>query len=114
MPVKGAQQTIEQAVMSWPGVTKHRHRFGGQEYRLGEQREIGHTHGDAAVDIPVPIKLRDEWIAAGRAGPHQALPEIGAVSVFLRQAADVARAIELLRISYDLAVEQKSRGSIKA
>jgi Family of unknown function (DUF5519) len=64
------------------------------------------------VDIPVPIKVRDEWIAAGRAEPHQALPEIGAVSVFLREADDVTRAIELLRISYEMAVEQKSRGRL--
>ena len=62
------------------------------------------------VDIPVPIKVRDEWIAAGRAEPHQVFPDLGAVSVFLREPEDVARTIELLRLSYDLAVEQKSRG----
>jgi hypothetical protein len=110
MPINGAHVTIARAVMSWPGVTKHRHRFGGEEYRLGERREIGHVHGDAVVDIPVPIKLRDEWIAAGWAEPHQALPEIGAVSLFLREPADVDRAVELLRISFELAVEQKARG----
>jgi len=113
MPVKGAHLTIAGAVMSWPGVTKHRHRFGGEEYRLGERREIGHVHGDAVVDIPVPIKLRDEWIEAGQAEPHQALPEIGAVSITLREPADVARAVELLRVSFEMAVEQKTRGSVR-
>jgi hypothetical protein len=114
MPVKGARQAIAKEVMSWPGVTTHRHRFGGAEYRLGERREIGHIHGDAVVDIPVPIKIRDEWVAAGRAEPHAVLPEIGAVSIFLREPEDVGRAIELLRISYDLAVKQKSRGAVKS
>jgi hypothetical protein len=110
MPVKGAAKTIAEEVESWPGITAHRHRFGGTEYRLGERREIGHTHGDAVVDIPVPIRVRDELIAAGRAERHQAVPEIGAVSVYLRQPEDVVRAIEILRLSYDLAVAQKARG----
>ncbi len=110
MSVKGASETIAKEVTSWPGITTHRHRFGGAEYRLGEHREIGHIHGNEVVDIPVPIKVRDEWIAAGRAERHQALPEMGAVSVYLRGPEDVARAIELLRISYDLAIEQKASG----
>ena len=110
MPVQGARQQIEEVILNWPGVTKHRHRFGGAEYCLGERREIGHTHGDAVVDIPVPIKVRDEWLAAGRAERHHVLPDIGAVSVFLRKPEDVAPAIELLRLSYDLAVAQKARG----
>jgi hypothetical protein len=109
MPVKGAQKLITESVMRWPDVTKHRHRFGGTEYCLGERREIGHVHGDAVVDIPFPIKVRDELIAARRAELHHFVPEIGAVSFFLRKAEDVERAIELLRLSYDLAVRQKKR-----
>ena len=35
--------------------------------------------------------------------------QIGAISVVLREADDVPRAIELLRLSYELAVKQKSR-----
>ena len=107
MPVKGARKMISQSVMSWPGVTKHPHRFGGTEYCLGERREIGHIHGDEQVDIPFPIKVRDELIAAGRAELHHVLPKIGAVSLFLREREDVLRAIELLRLSYELAVKQK-------
>jgi hypothetical protein len=112
MSVQGARQAITNEVTGWPGVTAHRHRFGGVEYCLGERREIGHTHGDAVVDIPFPAKLRDELIAAGRAKRHQARPEMGAVSFFLREPADVQRAIDLLRLSYDLALKQKAaRGS---
>ncbi len=109
MPVKGAQKMITQTVMSWPGVRQRPHRFGATEYCLGERREIGHVHGDDVVDIPIPIKVRDELIAAGRAEPHQIVPEIGAVSLFLREKGDVQRAIELLRLSYELAVKQKTR-----
>ena len=109
MSVKGARKMITQSVMSWPGVTKHSHRFGGTEYCLGERREIGHIHGDVLVDIPFPIKVRDELIAAGRAELHHVRPEIRAVSFFLREPEDVQRAIELLHLSYELAVKQKTR-----
>src|SRR5690242_9215927 len=111
MTVKGAQATIEAAVLGWPGVTGHPHRFGGTEYRYGERREIGHLHGDGLVDIPLPPRLRDEVIAAGRAQPHHVLPESGWISLFLRQPADVAEAIALLRLSYDVATHQKGNAA---
>jgi hypothetical protein len=75
MSVKGAKEKIHAAVTSWPGVTAHPHRFGGTEYRLGK-RELGHIHGDALVDIPFPLKVRDEVVAAGRAEPHHILPRL--------------------------------------
>lgn len=111
MPVQDASKAIAQAVSSWRGVTTHPHRVGGAEYRFGERREIGHLHGDAVVDVPIPIKLRDELIAAGRAEPQQVFPDLGPASlILLRGRDDLPRAIELLRLSYDLAVEQQSPG----
>lgn len=106
MGVRGAAGEIEAAVLSWPGVTAQPHRFGGREYRLG-RRELGHVHGDALVDVPLPTRVRDEVVAAGKAQPHHILPESGWVSVHLREPADVARAIELLRLSYELAQKQR-------
>jgi hypothetical protein len=111
MQVKGARKTINETVLSWPGVTARPHQFGGTEYCLGQRREIGHTHGDTLVDILFPIKVRDELIAAGRAERHHVRPELGAVSLFIREAADVPRAIELLRLSYELAVKQRAARS---
>ena len=84
------------------GVSAGPHRFGGTEYRLG-RREIGHVHGDALVDIPFTKKVREELVAAGRAERHHILPESGWVSVWLREAGDVERAVELLRISFERA-----------
>lgn len=109
MPILGAREKIEAAVLSWPGVSALPHRFGGTEYRLGK-REIGHIHGDHLVDIPLPTRVRDQVVADGRAEPHHILPDSGWVSFYLRQAADIERAIDLLRLSFDLAVQQKSRG----
>jgi hypothetical protein len=102
MAVSGARATIHDAVLSWEGVTAHSHRFGGVEYRLG-QRELGHVHGDELVDIPFPTRVRDEIVAAGQAEPHHVLPESGWVSCYLRRPEDVARAIGLLRRSFELA-----------
>jgi predicted DNA-binding protein (MmcQ/YjbR family) len=107
MSVLGANETIKEVVLSWDGVAAHTHRHGGTEYRLGK-REIGHTHGDSLVDIPFPKTVRDELVSAGRAEPFHVLSKSGWVSVYLRAATDVERAIELLRLSFDLAA-QKAR-----
>ena len=130
MSVRGAHTTITQAVTAWPNVSAHPHRFGGTEYRYGDKREIGHLHtlsaadprppspqsgetgggggGDSWVDIPFPAKVRDELVAAGRAEAHHILPESGWISFYIRQPEDVARAIELFRLSYELAMKQRT------
>ncbi len=108
MSVKGAQERITQTVTSWEGVIAQPHRFGGVEYAIGK-REIGHIHGDHLVDIPFPKKVRDEIVAAGRAGPHHILPDTGWISFYLREEDDVEKAIGLLRESFEIAMRQKSR-----
>jgi predicted DNA-binding protein (MmcQ/YjbR family) len=105
MSIGGADVMIHVAVVSWEGVTARPHRYGGTEYRLGK-REIGHVHGDSLVDIPFPKKVRDELVSAGRAEPHHVLPKSGWVSVYLRASTDVERAMELLRLSFDLAAQK--------
>jgi Luciferase len=108
MAVQGAQQRINEAVAGWPGVTLHPHRFGGTEYRLG-RRELGHIHGDYLVDIPFPTKVRAEIVAAGRARPHHVLPDSGWISFYLKELADVEKAIGLLQYSFELARKQRER-----
>lgn len=108
MAIHGARQKIHEAVLSWPGVTAHPHRFGGTEYRLLE-RELGHIHGDRLVDIPFPKKVRDEIVAAGYAKPHHVLPDSGWISIYLNEPADVEQAIALFRQSFELAEKQQSR-----
>jgi hypothetical protein len=106
MGVRGAAQKIQTELLSWPHVEAFPHRFGGTEYRIG-RRELGHIHGDYLVDIPFPTKVRDEVVAAGLAEPHHILPASGWVSLYLREAADVDRALELFRRSFELAMKQK-------
>jgi hypothetical protein len=106
MTVRGAAPRIQTELLSWPHVEAHPHRFGGTEYRIG-RRELGHIHGDHLVDIPFPTKVRDEVVSAGLAEPHHLLPDTGWVSLYLREAADVDRAVALFRRSFDLALKQK-------
>ncbi len=107
MPIKDAQRRITETVLGWADVHAEPHRFGGTEYRLGPKREIGHIHGDHLVDIPFPTKVRDQIVAEGRALPHHILPKSGWVSFYLQQPADVDAAISLLKLSYELAVNQR-------
>jgi hypothetical protein len=95
-------------------VTARPHRFGGTEYRLGDRREIGHIHGDYMVDIPFPTKIRNELVTAGRAEPHHLLSDSGWISFYIREAADVERAIDLFRLSYDVAAKQKARVPVES
>ncbi len=106
MAVRGAAQKLQAELLTWPQVEAHPHRFGGTEYRIGK-RELGHIHGDYLVDIPFPTKVRNEILAANLAGPHHILPDSGWVSLYLREAVDVDRAVALFRRSYDLAMKQK-------
>lgn len=106
-------QTIDREMMTWPGVAKQPHRFGGTEYLLGG-REIGHVHGESLVDVPLPRNLREALIRQGKARPHHILPESGWVSVPLRTMADVGKALEALRLSYDKAVEQRRQRAGRA
>ena len=107
MPVRGAGEEIYEAVTQWEKIAHAPHRFGGTEFRVGH-REVGHVHGDRLVDIPFPWAVRNELVASGAAEPHHVLPESGWVSVYLQNPGDVARAIELLRRSYEMALASQA------
>jgi hypothetical protein len=91
---------IEQAVAGWEGVSVAPHRFGGIEFRLG-RRELGHLHGDRLADLPFPVRVREELVAAGRADRHHIHPESGWVSYYIRDVTDVAAVVALFRLNYE-------------
>ena len=98
--MKGAGARIKATVTFWAGVEAFPHRFGGTEYRYG-RKEMGHVHGDRLADLPLPRKLRDEVVAAGRAQPHHVLPDTGWVSCWMATADDVDGVIDLFRMQHD-------------
>jgi hypothetical protein len=97
---KTVEQTIVREVSAWPGVTTLPHRFGGVEFRVG-RRELGHLHGSRLADLPFPLPVREELVAAGRAAPHHIHPESGWVSYFIHDDSDVAAVVSLFRMNYD-------------
>ena len=105
-----AGELIRDAVMSWPGVTSVPHRFGGIEYRYG-RKEMGHVHGDRLADLPLPRRLHDEVIAAGRAQPHHVLPDSGWISRWISGPEDAPEVIALFRMQYERYAARAAAGS---
>jgi hypothetical protein len=100
LEVKTAGRLIHDEVSSWPGVTALPHRFGGIEYLYGK-KEMGHVHGDRLADLPVPRRMHDDLIAAGRAQPHHVLPETGWISIWIDGPQDAPAVIEIFRKQYE-------------
>jgi len=86
-----------------PTASLWRHRI-----QPGKTRNRPRTQG-TLVDIPFPKKARNEWLTAGRAERHHILPDSGWISIFLRQASDVDRAIELLHLSFEIANQRTTK-----
>ncbi len=84
----------------WPRLTSAPHRFGGLEFRV-DRREIGHVHPAGLLDLPFPVRMRRDLVAAGRAEAHHTLPHSGWVSFRIRTEHDLPAAVELLRLNYD-------------
>ena len=106
--MESAVQEIERFVTQWNNVTVHPHRFGGIEFRLGK-RELGHLHGNRILDVPFPMKVRNQLVADGKAEPHHILPESGWITFRLHSEDDTQRAIDLLQLSYELALTAAQR-----
>jgi Family of unknown function (DUF5519) len=94
------RESIEREVTRWPGVEERPHRFAGVEFRVNGH-EIGHLHGDRLADLPFPVRVRRELVAAGKARLHHVLPRTGWVSYPIRGPEDVAGVLELFRLNYE-------------
>ncbi len=104
-----AIEAIKAEVGSWEGVTVGRHSRGGDEFHLG-RRNLGHLHdGFPVAHIPLPKRVRDEMIAAGRGEPHPVMPDSGWIGIPMRTDTEVTTTIEVFRIAYDRAQEAAER-----
>jgi hypothetical protein len=110
-------EMVENAVLSWPGVSKLRGGGGrgrggfwvppATVYRFG-RRQIGHIHDTGVADLTVPREIHDELISDGRAEPHPA-GFANVVSYHIREPEDVPGVVELFRMSYERAKEAAER-----
>lgn len=99
--------TIKSELLSWPGVSAEPHRFGGVEFQVNHH-EIGHLHGSSLADLPFPVRVRKELVAAGQASIHHVLPDSGWVSFHIRGSEDVPAVLELFRKNYERLTASRS------
>jgi hypothetical protein len=93
-------ERVTAEIERWPDVSVTAHGSHFVEFRIG-RRELGHLHGSHLADIPFPVRIREQLVAAKRAMPHHHHPESGWVSVPIRGDGDVPHIVELLRLSYE-------------
>lgn len=97
---KCAVDRLTSLLRAWDGVEVVRLPHRVVQYRVAN-REIGHVHANGVADLPFPVRLRRDLVAAGRAEPHHMLPQTGWVSVRLRTEHDVPSAVAIFRLSYE-------------
>ena len=106
MSVRCVSARIQHEIRSWIGFAPH--RYGGTGFRM-ERRESGHCHGDALLDIRLPIKIRTQLIASGSVQQHHLLRDSGRVRVCRSRADDERQALGLLHLTNRLAVNHADR-----
>ena len=90
---------IQREVGSWPEVRVEAHPHGMIFFHVG-RREIGHLHADRLADLPVPIRIREQLVAAGKASLHYLHPKTGWISYYIKGERDIEPVIELFRLNY--------------
>ena len=60
------------------------------------------------ADLPFPVRVRKQLVAAGKAEEHHVLPETGWTSYRIRGPEDVEGALELFRMNYERLVARKN------
>jgi hypothetical protein len=70
------------------------------ELRVG-RRELGHLHGQHLADLPFPVRIREQLVAAGQGILHHAHPTSGWISVPIRGERDVNNVMALFRLNYE-------------
>jgi len=101
---------IQHEVASWPDIVVEGHRGGIVFFRV-RRREIGHLHGNRFADLPFPVRIRKELVAAGKADVHYLHPTSGWVTRYIRSEEDFDAIIELLRMNYSRPWLQKEENA---
>ncbi len=90
-----AERIIKEA-LSWPGVYLTEGHFGSVALRVG-RHELGHVHGDAVADLPLPPNLGEQLRKDGVEAEHD---DSGWVTIPLETEERGQRVVALLRDSY--------------
>ena len=93
-----AISAVEKTATEMPGVRPGIHRFGGIGFFF-RGKECSHLHGNGLLDCFVGRANRDALLGDGRASAHHVLPRSGWISFWIRDGADVPRALDLIRLA---------------
>lgn len=93
-----AISALETAATEMPGVRPGVHRLGGIGFFF-RGKECSHIHGNGLLDCFVGRTNRDLLVAGHVAAPHHVFPRSGWISFWIRDTADVPRAIDLIQIA---------------
>jgi hypothetical protein len=63
---------------------------------------MGHIDGERLVDLPFPMRIRNELVNSGRVSLHHVLPQTGWVSYWINNGEEyVPVVLELFRMRYE-------------
>jgi Family of unknown function (DUF5519) len=100
---------IVDEVASWPRVELSDGRFGSTRFMVG-RRELGHLHGSATLDVPLPRRLKAELVARGEVEAHRfARRDSGWVTLRIHDEESRQRALAILRERYEHALSLGAR-----
>jgi len=91
---------IEHEVGSWPDVRVDVYGGGMIFFHVG-RREIGPLHGDRLADLPLPVRIREQLVAAGKASLHYLHPKTGWITYYIKGEQDVDAVVDLFRLNYE-------------
>lgn len=91
---------IAHEVGSWPDVRVDVYGGGMIFFHVG-RREIGHLHGDRLADLPLPVRIREQLVAAGKASLHYLHPKTGWITSYIKGEQDVDAVVDLFRLNYE-------------
>jgi hypothetical protein len=89
---------IERGVLSLPGVSRRKSRFGDSESYFVGDREIAHFHGDEQMDVRLTKEAIQQLRATGAIDPRMRPRGSSAewLRIVVKGAADVVFAVELV------------------
>ncbi len=90
---------IEAEVLTWPGINKVTHKYGGMQFNY-KGIELGHIHSNGWLDMLFTRKIKQELLKDRRICDHHTFKKSGWISFYIRDANDRIYAEQLLRIAW--------------
>jgi Family of unknown function (DUF5519) len=92
---------LRQRILSLSGVTERQNAGIHEDAFFAGGTMFMHIHGTGHCDIRLAKDDQERVLAEGKARPHRWAPEKGYVTFLARDEEDLARAMELVRMSHD-------------